>query len=174
MTRKTEMKDPVTIDSLLESKEQTDQALAELADELREKLARLEAVIRRPQTTGNRPQNTTDAFDLRIDKQSWTWFWRVVAFMVMSALIWGAMAWLKEPKANGKTTTSVPLEIIAALPDEPTECFEETDVQNQEPEECGQENGEESTIDHQTPDVSLLPSPNTVQRLKIRLFQHRP
>jgi len=39
------MKNPDTLDTLIASKEQTDKALAELADELCEKLNRLEAVI---------------------------------------------------------------------------------------------------------------------------------
>jgi hypothetical protein len=51
MTKKTEMQDPETLDSLLERKEQTDTALVELADTLREKLRRVEAVVGRPQTT---------------------------------------------------------------------------------------------------------------------------
>ena len=52
MKRKPAMKNPDTLDTLIASKEQTDNALAELADELREKLDRLEAVIGdgRPQT----------------------------------------------------------------------------------------------------------------------------
>ena len=48
------MKDTDTLDSLLANKEQTDKALAELADSLREKLDRLEAVIGRWQTTDHR------------------------------------------------------------------------------------------------------------------------
>ena len=44
MKRTTEMTNPNTLDSLLKSKEQTDNALAELADSLREKLHRLEAI----------------------------------------------------------------------------------------------------------------------------------
>ena len=43
------MKNPDTLDTLIASKEQTDKAIAELANELREKLNRLEAVIGRPQ-----------------------------------------------------------------------------------------------------------------------------
>ena len=45
MTRKTKMQNTNTLDTLLASKEQTDKDLADLADELREKLNRLEAVI---------------------------------------------------------------------------------------------------------------------------------
>ena len=45
MKRKIAMKNPDTLDTLIASKEQTDKALAELADELREKLNRLEAVL---------------------------------------------------------------------------------------------------------------------------------
>ena len=44
------MQNPDTLDTLIASKEQTDKALAELANELREKLNRLEAVIGRQQT----------------------------------------------------------------------------------------------------------------------------
>jgi len=78
MKPKTKTKDPDTIDSLLESKEQTDKALAELADTLREKLQRLEAVVGRQQTTDGRWQRVTDIVERKIDKRFWTWFWAAI------------------------------------------------------------------------------------------------
>ena len=114
------MQDTSTLDLLLESKEQTDKALAELAASLREKLRKLEAVIGpSPQAEPTQPK-ASEIFELRIGKQFWTWFWRVVAFVVMSVVIWGTMALLKEPKANG----CVPLEIVTEHLDEPVEGFE--------------------------------------------------
>ena len=65
MKRKPETKDPSTLDSLLESKEQTDKALAELADTLREELRKLEAVVgsapATPETADGRRQFAADA-----------------------------------------------------------------------------------------------------------------
>jgi hypothetical protein len=182
MTKKTEMKTTETLDSLLESKEQTDKALAELADALREKLRRLDAVIERPQTAdGSLQQMQTKAveiFELRIGKRFWTWFWRVVAFVVMFIFIWGAMALLKEPKANGGIETAdcgrqtaeevLPhrLRLPPLYPDEPAKDLE------QESEEKSLDNGEESNSELLTSN-SLLLSPPTVQRQRIRLFQRR-
>ena len=57
MKRKKEMQDTETLDSLLERKEQTDTALAELADSLREKLRRVEAAVgKRQAINGNSRQ----------------------------------------------------------------------------------------------------------------------
>ena len=106
---KTNPKDPDTLDSLIESKEQTDKALAELADSLRNKLERLETVLGKESgvknggltppsndpTTAESSVDVSPSFiELRISKQFGTWFLRVVAFVVMFLFIWGAMALL--------------------------------------------------------------------------------
>jgi len=121
MKPKTETKDPSTLDSLLKCKEQTDKALAELADSLREKLRKLEAVVSPTLQTAKPQSKAFDAFEVQIGKQFWTWFWRIVAFVVMSVLIWGTLALLKEPKANG--TANVCLPSINEHPGEPVDSF---------------------------------------------------
>ena len=169
------MKDPETLDSLLESKEQTDKALAELADSYREKLRKLEAVISPTSQTKPSQSKVSETFELRIGKQFWTWFWRVIAFVVMSVLIWGVMALLKEPKANGKATAPVSLEIVAEHPVEPN--VSHTTVIP-------------SMVDDEPVSPDVLPSqptegvednpsvietmPVTTQRQRIKLFQRRP
>jgi len=103
MKRKPETKDPSTLDSLLESKEQTDKALAELADTLREELRKLEAVVgsapATPETADSRRQFAADASGAGApllpsavcrlpsvyDKRFWIWFcW--AAILVLQVL----------------------------------------------------------------------------------------
>ena len=183
MKPKTEIKDPASIDSLLESKEQTDKALAELADSLRNKLERLETVLSKesgvrskesgvknggltlPSNDPTTAESSVDVsppfIELRISKQFGTWFLRVVAFVVMFLFIWGAMALLKEPKANGKANAPVQSEIVAEHPEEPA--GEELGVRSEELE--GNDDVDASVTSDSSP---------TVQRPRIRFFQRRP
>jgi len=169
MTKKTETKDPATLDTLLENKEQTDKALAELADSYREKLRRLEAVIGRQQTAEPPQPKTSDVFELRIGKQFGTWFWRVVAFVVMFVLIWGAMALLKEPKANGKANAPVPLEIVAEHPGEPVEGF----LHSVSPSIVTSTNEDEPVSLDVLPTQPAEATPEAAQGQRTRLFQRR-
>jgi hypothetical protein len=92
MKQKTEIE---SLDQLLERREQTDIALAEIADSLREKLRKLESAMERRQIKGNKPQNAAGAFEWKLGGLLWTWCWRIIAFITMSAAIWTAMALLK-------------------------------------------------------------------------------
>jgi hypothetical protein len=156
MTKKIELKDADTLDSLLERKEQIDTAIAELAYSFREKLHRLEAATSKSHTSGGQQMQKADEQSKVESSDSFnfgtSWLWNAAVFIAMLIFIWAAMALLKESKANGDVQPvqiqSIGYTVEPVSTEQPTEIAEKTPP-------------------------TVVAVPEVIQRQRIRPFQRR-